>query len=411
MLPSLLIVDDEKNTRDALGQLLDSEYEVFFATNFNEAVNLMKNEKFDIILTDLRMAGKNGMFVIDEALRRPYNPICIMMSAYGSVETAVEAIKHGAYDFVTKPLDFEKLEMLMRRALVNRNNQHNKKSLPGDISQTKKNVVVNNLFSPDMIVGKSKAITDLLGKIKKVAQSKATVLLEGETGTGKELFANVVHYFSKRVSKPFTAIHCASLQKNLLESELFGHEKGAFTGADSKRIGLFESSNGGTIFFDEIGEIDIQTQIKLLRFLETKTFNRVGSSENISVDVRIVCATNRNLQKLVDQGLFREDLLYRLNVVTIELPPLRKRVEDIPLLLDHYIKIFAKSNDLNAVNISPEVMKILMAYKWPGNIRELRNFCENAVIFYSGQALQVENMDKKFLCESLQTRDPNVKLP
>ncbi|MDR2432753.1 MAG: sigma-54 dependent transcriptional regulator [Puniceicoccales bacterium] len=408
MLPSLLIVDDEKNTRDALGQLLNDEYEVFFATNFNEAVNLMKNEKFDIILTDLRMAGKNGMFVVDEALRRPYGPICIMMSAYGSVETAVEAIKHGAYDFVTKPLDFEKLEMLMRRALVNRNNQHSKKGVLGDISPTKKNASSSNSFSPDMIVGKSKAITDLLGKIKKVAQSKATVLLEGETGTGKELFANVVHYFSRRASKPFIAIHCASLQKSLLESELFGHEKGAFTGADSRRIGLFESSNGGTIFFDEIGEIDIQTQIKLLRFLETKTFNRVGSSENISVDVRIVCATNRNLQKLVDQGLFREDLLYRLNVVTIELPPLRRRMEDIPLLLDHYIEIFAQSNDLHRVEISSEVMKILITYKWPGNIRELRNFCESAVIFYSGQALQVENMDKKFLCESLQMEDVNL---
>ncbi|MDR2778749.1 MAG: sigma-54 dependent transcriptional regulator [Puniceicoccales bacterium] len=403
MLPNLLIVDDEKNTRDALEQLLNDEYEVFFATSFNEAVNLMKNEKFDIILTDLRMAGKNGMFVIDEALRRPYSPICIMMSAYGSVETAVEAIKHGAYDFVTKPLDFEKLEMLMRRALVNRNNQLSRKNVTNDLSQTKKNAPSDCLFSPDMIIGKSKVITDLLGKIKKVAQSKATVLLEGETGTGKELFANVVHYFSRRASKPFTAIHCACLQKNLLESELFGHEKGAFTGADSRRIGLFESSSGGTIFFDEIGEIDIPTQIKLLRFLETKTFNRVGSSENISVDVRIVCATNRNLQKLVDQGLFREDLLYRLNVVTIELPPLRERTEDIPLLLEYYVKIFAKSNDLSAVEISPEVMRILMAYKWPGNIRELRNFCESAVIFYAGQILQIDDMDKKFLCESLQT--------
>ncbi|MDR1890876.1 MAG: sigma-54 dependent transcriptional regulator [Puniceicoccales bacterium] len=409
MLPSLLIVDDEKNTRDALEQLLNGEYEVFFATNFNEAVNLMKNEKFDIILTDLRMAGKNGMFVIDEALRRPYNPICIMMSAYGSVETAVEAIKHGAYDFVTKPLDFEKLEMLMRRALVNRKNQHSKKNIISDTPQTKKSASSNHLFSPDMIVGKSKAITDLLGKIKKVAQSKATVLLEGETGTGKELFANVVHYFSKRAAKPFTAIHCASLQKNLLESELFGHEKGAFTGADSRRVGLFESSSGGTIFFDEIGEIDIQTQIKLLRFLETKTFSRVGSSENISVDVRIVCATNRNLQKLVDQGLFREDLLYRLNVITIELPPLRERTEDIPLLLEYYVKIFAESNDLAAVEISSEVMKTLMAYKWPGNIRELRNFCESAVIFYSGQVLRIDDLDKKFLCESLQTDGSKVR--
>jgi DNA-binding NtrC family response regulator len=396
MLPSLLIVDDEKNTRDALEQLLNSEYEVFFAKSFNEAVASMKSEKFDIILTDLRMAGKNGMFVIDEAIRRPYDPICIMMSAYGSVETAVEAMKHGAYDFVMKPLDFEKLEMLMRRAIANRKNRCGKK----DPAPAKRGNVANN-FSPDSIIGRSKAIVDVLEMIKKVAPSNATVLLEGETGTGKELFANAVHYFSRRNGKPFTPIHCVSLQKNLLESELFGHEKGAFTGADNRRIGLFEIADGGTIFFDEVGEIDVQTQIKLLRFLETKTFNRVGSSENISVNVRIVCATNKNLQRLVDQGMFRDDLLYRLNVVTVETPPLRARAEDIPLLLDYYSGIFAKSNDVDGIGFSPEVIEVLESYKWPGNVRELRNFCESAVIFHAGQTLKLCDVDKKFLCESL----------
>jgi DNA-binding NtrC family response regulator len=401
MLPTLLVVDDEKNTRDALEQLLNGDYEVFFAKNFSEAVALMKNERFDIILTDLRMAGKNGMFVIDEALRRPYNPICIMMSAYGSVETAVEAIKHGAYDFVTKPLDLEKLEMLMRRALANRKAQHSGGGSTDKISQPSDAIRWSGNFSPAEIIGKSAAIAAVISKIKKVAPSTATVLLEGETGTGKELFANAVHHFSRRSTKPFVAVHCASLQKNLLESELFGHEKGAFTGADSRRIGLFESANGGTIFFDEIGEIDIQTQIKLLRFLETKTFSRVGSSENISVDVRVVCATNRNLQKLVERGEFREDLLYRLNVVTIELPPLRERMEDIPLLLRHYADVFSRRNDVATVEFSRDVLDTLLSYRWPGNVRELRNFCENAVIFFPGQTLKIDDIDRKFLCETL----------
>ena len=209
MLPSLLIVDDEKNTRDALEQLLNTEYEVFFAKNFDEALSLMKNEKFDIILTDLRMAGKNGMFVVEEALRRPYDPICIMMSAYGSVETAVEAIKHGAYDFVTKPLDFEKLEMLMRRALANRKDRRRKIFAPSTMA-AKKEIALRHCFSPDAIIGKSAVIADAIGRIKKVAKSNATVLLEGETGTGKELFANAVHHFSRRVDGPFIPIHCAN---------------------------------------------------------------------------------------------------------------------------------------------------------------------------------------------------------
>jgi DNA-binding NtrC family response regulator len=400
MLPSLLIVDDEKNTRDSLGQLLNDSYEVFFAKNFDDAVTLMKNTKFDIILTDLRMAGKSGLFVVEEALRRPYNPICIVMSAYGSVETAVEAIKRGAYDFVTKPLDFEKLEMLMRRALAARDGKQGKRIVKSTAHADGAGLPTTQ---PTEIIGRSRAIVEVLEKVRKVAPSNATVLLEGETGTGKELFANAVHGLSKRSEKIFIPIHCASLQKNLLESELFGHEKGAFTGADGRRIGLFESGNGGTIFFDEVGEIDIQTQIKLLRFLETKTFNRVGSSENIAVDVRVVCATNRNLQKLVERRLFREDLLYRLNVVTLEIPPLRARTEDIPLLLDHYIKLFAARNDGGGVEFSREVLDILTAYSWPGNVRELRNFCESAVIFHGGKKLEANDLDGKFLCKSLQS--------
>ena len=403
MLPSLLIVDDEKNSRDALEQLLNCDYEVFLAKNFDDAVTLMKNGRFDIVLTDLRMSGKNGMFVIEEALRRPYNPICIMMSAYGSVETAVDAIKHGAYDFVTKPIDLTKLETLMKNALVSRKSSKKKPTTTSDIAKPRRNLVANNDFSPEKIIGHSDAITSLLKKVNTVAKSSATVLFDGETGTGKELFANAVHFYSQRKTKPFVAVHCASLQKNLLESELFGHEKGAFTGADTKRIGLFEHANGGTLFFDEIGEIDLETQVKLLRFLESRTFNRVGSSDDINVDVRIICATNRDLEKMVSQGTFRDDLLYRLNVVTLTLPPLRDRADDIPELLNYYTKIFSEKNDVDNISFNDAAIDILCHYQWPGNIRELRNFCENSVIFYSGQTMTTNDLDKKFLCPKLQT--------
>lgn len=404
MLPSLLIVDDEKNSRDALEQLLNCDYEVFLAKNFDDAVTLMKNGRFDIVLTDLRMSGKNGMFVIEEALRRPYNPICIMMSAYGSVETAVDAIKHGAYDFVTKPIDLTKLEILMKNALTSRKSSKKKTTTISDIAKPKCNIISNNDFSPEKIIGHSDAITSLLQKVNTVAKSSATVLFDGETGTGKELFANAVHFYSQRKTKPFVAVHCASLQKNLLESELFGHEKGAFTGADTKRIGLFEHADGGTLFFDEIGEIDLETQVKLLRFLESRTFNRVGSNEDINVDVRIICATNRDLGKMVSQGTFRDDLLYRLNVVTLTLPPLRDRADDIPELLNYYAKMFSDRNNVENISFNDAAIDILCHYQWPGNIRELRNFCENSVIFYSGQTMTPNNLDKKFLCPKLQTK-------
>ena len=397
MLPNLLIVDDEKNTRDTLEQLFRDDYEVYLARNYEEAVTLLKRERFDIVLTDLRMAGKNGMCVVEEALHRPYNPVCIMMSAYGSVEVAVEAIKQGAYDFVTKPLDFEKLSVMMRQALMGRKN---KSKIKGE-SPTKTEKIADFSFSPQEIIGHSGPLQEVLEKIKKVAPTKATVLLEGETGTGKELFAHAVHFFSKRAQGPFVSVHCASLQKNLLESELFGHEKGAFTGADARRIGLFEAAHTGTIFFDEIGEIDLSTQVKLLRFLETHTFSRVGSSETLSVDVRVVCATNRDRSKMVTEGTFREDLFYRLNVVTIPIPPLRQRGQDLELLLQFYIQKFAQENEGKEVTFSPEVIAQLRRYRWSGNVRELRNFCESSVIFYGGQQMQLSDLDPKFFCESL----------
>lgn len=387
MPATILIVDDEKNTREGLGLALEEEYEVYMASGADEAFNLMEAETFDVVLTDLRMAGKSGLKVIDRAITLPNRPICIMMTAYGNVETAVEAMRRGAFDFLTKPVSLEKLEILIKRALQSRQIEE-------------ENVVLHERldkkYSFDGIVGNSPKLTDVLDKVKLVAPSKATVLLEGETGTGKELIAQAIHQNSNRARQAFVPVHCAALAANLLESELFGHEKGAYTGATERRIGRFEAADGGTLFLDEIGEIDASTQVKLLRFLETRSFERLGSSKPIKVDVRLVCATNRNLAEMAKRGEFREDLLYRLNVVTIHLPPLRERQEDLPVLLNHYLNFFAEENELPPVALSDGAMRVLRAYRWPGNIRELRNFCENTVVLKRGNEISEYDLDPKY---------------
>lgn len=387
MPATILIVDDEKNTREGLELALEEEYEIFLASSADEAFNLMEMESFDVVLTDLRMAGKSGLSVIDRAISLPNRPICIMMTAYGNVETAVEAMRRGAFDFLTKPVNLEKLEILIKRALKSRTIE-------------KENVVLHERldkkYSFDGIVGNSPGLVDVLDKVKLVAPSRATVLLEGETGTGKELIAQAIHQNSERARKAFVPVHCAALASNLLESELFGHEKGAFTGATERRVGRFEAADGGTLFLDEIGEIDASTQVKLLRFLESRTFERLGSSKSITVDVRLVCATNRNLAEMVKRGEFREDLLYRLNVVTIYLPALRERQDDLLMLLDHYIQRFAHENRVEPVRLTEGALKVLRAYAWPGNIRELRNFCENIVILKRGSEVTEYDLDPKY---------------
>ena len=387
MPATILIVDDEKNTREGLGLALAEEYEVYMASGADEAFNLMEAETFDVILTDLRMAGKSGLKVIDRAITLPNRPICIMMTAYGNVETAVESMRRGAFDFLTKPVSLEKLEILIKRALQSRWIEA-------------ENVVLHERldkkYSFDGIVGNSPGLSDVLDKVKLVAPSKATVLLEGETGTGKELIAQAIHQNSNRSRQAFVPVHCAALAANLLESELFGHEKGAYTGATERRVGRFESADGGTLFLDEIGEIDASTQVKLLRFLETRSFERLGSSKPVKVDVRLVCATNRNLSEMAKRGEFREDLLYRLNVVTIILPPLRERPEDLPVLLNHYINYFAVENELPPIQLSEGAVKVLCDYRWPGNIRELRNFCENTVVLKRGNEVTEYDLDPKY---------------
>lgn len=375
MKASILIVDDERNTREGLASTLEDSYEVYTAGNADEALRLMDSENFDVVLTDLRMAGKSGLSVVDHALQLPHKPVCIMMTAYGNVETAVEAMRRGAYDFLTKPLNLEKLEIVIQRAIQSRTTEKENRAMSSRLSQK---------FNFSKLVGNSPALLGTIEKAKRVALAKTTVLLLGETGTGKELFAQLIHQSSPRAKKPFIAVHCAAIAPTLLESEIFGHEKGAFTGANERRIGRFEAANGGTLFLDEIGEIDLATQVKLLRFLETHAIERLGAQKQIQLDVRLVCATNRNLAEMVKAGTFREDLYYRLSVVALMLPALRERSSDIPILIDHYINFFAQENGLPRVRISKEAMEALSAYSWPGNIRELRNFCENLVVMHDG---------------------------
>lgn len=387
MPASILIVDDEKHTREGLLQALEDTFDIYLASSADEAFNLLEAEKFDIVLTDLKMAGKSGLKVIDKAISLPVKPVTIMMTAYGNVETAVEAMKRGAFDFLTKPLNLEKLEILIKRALRSRDLEEENIALHRRLDQK---------YSFEGIIGNSKVLQDVIEKVKLVAPSKTTVLLEGETGTGKELIAQAIHQNSGRARQPFIVVHCAALPTSLLESELFGHEKGAFTGAVERRIGRYEASHEGTLFLDEIGEIDQSTQVKLLRFIESKTFERLGSIKPITVNVRLVVATNRKLEELVNKGLFREDLYYRLNVISITLPPLRNRREDISLLLQDSIQRFSEENEVSPVRIDPSAMKVLEQYDWPGNIRELRNFAENVVVMKRGGNVTKYDLERKF---------------
>jgi DNA-binding NtrC family response regulator len=340
-----------------------------------------------VILTDLRMPGKSGLKVIDKALALPNKPAVLMMTAYGNIETAVEAMKRGAVDFLTKPVNIERLEVLIQRALKTR-------TLEVEVKQLHERL--DEKFSFAGIVGNSPKLQAVIDRVRLVAPSRATILIEGQSGTGKELIAQAVHQVSPRSRGPFVAVHCAALSESLLESEIFGHERGAFTGAIERRVGRFESAEGGTLFLDEIGEISASTQVKLLRFLETRTIERVGGSKSLELDVRLVAAKNRNLDQMVTEGKFREDLFFRLNVVRIPLPALRERPEDIPLLLAHFIKGFAEENGLPPIVIEPGALQTLQRYAWPGNIRELRNFCENIVVLHRGGRLSEFDLEPKF---------------
>jgi two-component system response regulator AtoC len=381
--PHLLIVDDEKHTRMGLEAMLEPAYQVFLARNGKEGIQLMEEHPFDLILTDLRMAEASGIDVVKAALQLPEPPACIVMTAYGDIETAVAAMRAGAVDFITKPLHFDNLEIALKRALENRSLKQENEALHRRL---------DDAYHFQGLVGQSAAFKRLLDQLKQVAPSKATILLQGPTGTGKELAAQLIHQNSPRSRQPLITVHCAALPQNLLESELFGYEKGAFTGATERRKGRFEAADKGTLFLDEIGEIDAPTQVKLLRFLESRSFERLGSVQPITVDVRLIVATHRDLKALVRQGSFREDLYYRLSTVPILIPSLRERAEDIPLLVDHYLKHFAAENQLPVPQLLTEAKVQLFKYPWPGNIRELKNVCENLVVLHAGKKVRSEDL-------------------
>jgi len=378
MEPTILIVDDEKHTRDGLRMSLEDEFEIYLAADRLSALEVLKADRIDVMVTDLRLGGDDGMELIDEVLALPSPPICIMMTAFGSVDTAVEAMKRGAYDFVAKPLNLDELEILIKRALRTRSVEHENRELKKQVERK---------FSSEGIIGQSDVIREVISIIEQVAPSRATVLIEGESGTGKELVARALHALSGRPNSKLVTVHCAALSPQILESELFGHEKGAFTGATAQRIGRFEMADGGTLFLDEIGEIDPSTQVKLLRALGEQTIERVGGNATIEVDVRVVAATNKNLAELVEKGEFREDLYYRLHVVRLEMPPLRKRKDDIPLLAGHFLEELAGESGTATRELSPEALQILTDHSWPGNVRELRTAVEHGVVMSQGQRI------------------------
>jgi len=381
--PLILIVDDEKNTRDGLSRALRDTYAVAAVENGQKALEWLETRQADVVLSDLRMPGMDGMTLLSRLLTRDPKPILIMLTAYGNMETAVEAMKRGAYDFLAKPVNLDRLELLLKRALSERDLGAENKRLKARLG-TK--------VGFENILGTSPAMEEVFETIRQAGPSRATVLIQGESGTGKELVARALHQCSPRAEGPFIPVHCAALSPTLLESELFGHEKGAFTGAVERRRGRFELADGGTLFLDEIGEIDPALQVKILRVLEEREFERVGGTETIHVDVRLVAATNQDLKTLVEEGRFREDLFYRLYVVNLNIPPLREREGDVALLAQHYLQVLAEENNKKPVGLTPDAMDALMAYSWPGNVRELRNVIERMVVLGHEKKLTVRDL-------------------
>lgn len=399
----LLVVDDEKTQREGLRDRLEDQYEVYIAENAEEAVDLMESEPIDVLLTDYKMPKEDGLSLIARAKnleRFSKPPVCILMTAYGSEDIAVEAMKHGADDYIPKGgrllVDLEK--KISRSFKISASKAENKTQiLEGENadSQRQSDKKLKN------IVGESPAMKRVFKIVNKVAPSSASVLITGESGTGKELIAKAIHQLSTRAGNALVIVHCAGLSINLMESELFGHEKGAFTGAHARRIGRFEQANGGTIFLDEIGEIDSSTQIKLLRILGERSFERVGSNRTLNTDVRLVTATNKDLQQLVAEGSFREDLYYRLRVVEIPLPPLRERASDIRPLAEKFLQEFARQHGKKEREFTPTALQCLTQFDWPGNVRELRSAVEHAVVFASGEQKQIEHDDLPYELQKL----------
>jgi DNA-binding NtrC family response regulator len=381
---SILIVDDERSVRDSLfNWFIEDGYRVECAENAKVALTMLENDEFDIILADIKMPGMDGLEMLRRIKSLKKDSIVIVMTAFATVDTAVQALKDGAFDYVTKPFDPDDLSHLIRNA--------SKQVVLTEENESLRERVTR-LEHVEDIIGTSEAMQMVLRDVESVAQSNSSVIITGESGTGKELIARAIHANSLRRFFPLVTVHCGALTESLLESELFGHEKGAFTGAMYNRKGRFEMADGGTIFLDEIATISSKMQIELLRVLETRSFMRVGGNKEISSDFRVICATNRDLKTMVDNGTFREDLFYRLNVVNIRVPPLRERTEDIPLLVDYFISKYCTSMNRMPVSIEPAALKRLQEFDFPGNIRELENMVERAIVVGNGKKISLRDL-------------------
>ncbi len=397
---NILIIDDEKNIREGLASSLELEgYNAVLAKDGREGLELISRGDIDLVITDLRMPNISGEEVLSKVNSESPGLPVIVLTGHGSIDTAVDAMRNGAYDFLTKPLSLDRLTLIVKRALQNRELVLQHRQLQEELEGKK---------SFESIIGKSAEMQKIFDMVRRVADSKASVLITGESGVGKELIANALHNLSSRKDKALIKVHCAALSETLLESELFGHEKGSFTGAVSRKRGRFELAHGGSIFLDEIGEIDQNVQIKLLRVLQEKEFERVGGEETIQVDVRVIAATNKDLEKQISLGKFREDLFYRLNVVHIHIPPLRERKDDIPLMVTQFLEEFTKENKKNITGIDTRARSALYTYEWPGNIRQLRNCIESAVVMCQGTSITVDDLPPSVIQN---TKSDTIQIP
>ena len=378
---TILVVDDEKDIRDALeGILVDEGYRVFLAKDGPEALRVLEDHPVDLVFLDIWMPGPDGIEVLKGIRDRSPDTRVIMISGHGNIELAVRAVKLGAYDFIEKPLSLEKILLTAEHALREKRLQEENR------------VLLKRLEERYELIGVSRAIEELREQIRMVAPTDSWVLITGENGTGKELVARNIHLLSKRRNRPFVEVNCAAIPDELIESELFGYEKGAFTGATSRKEGRFDLANGGTLFLDEIGDMSLKTQAKILRVLQEQTFVRVGGTENVKVDVRVIAATNKDLRREMEKGNFREDLYYRLNIIPFRIPPLRERIEDIPIFVNHFIRAYSMKVGKKPKAVSDEAMEVLKAYHWPGNVRELKNLMERLVIMTKGDTIGVDDL-------------------
>src|SRR5919106_1733368 len=401
----ILVADDHDALRRGLALALSAAgHDTEEAGNGNEAIEKLHESYFDVVVSDLKMGGSDGLDVLRTTKTLHPSTSVILMTAFGSVSTAVEAMKHGAFDYVQKPFEIEEMEVKVEKALELKRLRHELDYLRHEQQES---------YDFERIVGGSEPLQKVLSVVKKVAKSNSTVLIRGETGTGKELIAGAIHHNSLRAARNFVKVNCAALQENLLESELFGHEKGAFTGADKQRVGRFEQADGGTLFLDEVGDMSANTQAKILRVLQEHEFERLGGTRTLRVDVRVITATNRNLPQMVASGHFREDLYYRLNVVSIDMPPLRERKEDIQALAMFFLRRFAGELKKHVEGLAPDALKLLMRYNWPGNIRELENSIERAVLLSEGPQVTSADLRLGELSTSAPAGDgsPVVKIP